>query len=148
MPILLVHLGDMHIRNADDEVLRRVDHVVAAVRAQRLNPSACIVVVPGDVAFSGKPEQYALADGFFRELLARLEQQFPGVKAEIVFVPGNHDCDMALASDIRKAGQIRQLLATIDISGAFVREYVSVQVPFLSSPHDLAKFRRIRGTGS
>ncbi len=110
MPIIIVHVGDMHIRNADDQVLMRVDQIVAAIRAQRLTPSACFVLVPGDIAFSGKPEEYKLAEGFFRELLARLEQEYPGIEVSIAFVPGNHDCDLDSASDIRKAGHIHQLL--------------------------------------
>jgi Calcineurin-like phosphoesterase len=130
MPIVIVHLGDFHIRKADDNVLMRTDQIVAAIRSLRLNPSACFVVVPGDVAFSGKPEEYRLAQGFFRELLARLEQEYPGVKPEIAFVPGNHDCDMTLASDIRRAGQIYDRLDRLEISGAFVREYLAVQSPF------------------
>ena len=130
MPIIIIHIGDIHLRSADDEILTRIDQIVAAVRAQRLAPSACLVVVAGDVAFSGKSDEYSLAYGYFQELLARLEQEFPGVKAEIVFVPGNHDCDMTLASDIRQAGQIRHLLPKIDVEGAFVKEYLSVQNPF------------------
>jgi predicted phosphodiesterase len=130
MPILIVHLGDLHIRNADDHVLMRGDQVVTAVRSLRVDPSACLVVVPGDVAFSGKADQYRFAHGFFSELLVRLEQEYPGIKPEIAFVAGNHDCDMALASDIRKAGQIHNLLEMIEVGGAFVREYLAVQDAF------------------
>jgi metallophosphoesterase superfamily enzyme len=108
----------------------QADQIVAAIRALRLNPSACLVIVPGDVAFSGKAEEYRLAQQFFRELLTRLEQEYPGIKPEIAFVPGNHDCNMKLASDIRNAGQIHSVLEKVDINGAFVREYLAVQEPF------------------
>lgn len=132
MDIILLHLGDFHFRDADNPILGRIPQIISAVRARHLTPAAFFVVVPGDVAFSGKLEEYRLAEGFFRELLARLEQEYPGVKAEIVFVAGNHDCDLALASDIRRAGQIREVLEGVDVGGAYVREYLGVQDQFFA----------------
>jgi metallophosphoesterase superfamily enzyme len=114
MPILLVHISDIHIRDAENPILQRVDQIVAALRARRLSPSACIVVAPGDIAFSGNEMEYQMAEAFFRELLSRLEQEYPGVKPDIVFVPGNHDCDMSRASDIRKASPNYEMLPTLD----------------------------------
>jgi hypothetical protein len=130
MPILILHLGDLHILNAEDLVLARGDQIVDAVRALRLNPSACLVIVPGDVAFSGRADEYKLARAFFTELLTALQQEYPGVKPDIAFVPGNHDCNFGLASDIRRSGQIHQLLDGIQVNGGFVREYLAVQTPF------------------
>jgi hypothetical protein len=60
------------------------------------------VFFTGDVAFTGKPEEYAVAASFFRDL-----SQISQVSLDRTFcVPGNHDVDRARLSDfIRAAGQ-------------------------------------------
>ena len=63
--IVIVHIGDIHIRDAHNPVLSRIDRIAAAIRAQQLLASAVFIVVAGDIAYSGKPEEYALAESFF-----------------------------------------------------------------------------------
>jgi hypothetical protein len=127
---LVLQLGDTHIKNEKNPILSRIDEILAAVRGEKLKPSACFIVAPGDIAFSGKAEEYRLAELFFRELSSRLEQEFPGVRCEVVLTPGNHDCDMSAQSDIRKSGAIRNLLRDIDLEGAYVKEQLAVQKAF------------------
>src|ERR1700732_2412877 len=98
----ILQISDIHIRKADNPVLFRVDQIIAALRGLDAEIAGCVIAVPGDIAFSGTTDQYALAEGFFVELMSRIEQEFPGASPQIVFSPGNHDCNLALASDIRQ----------------------------------------------
>src|ERR1019366_6132730 len=102
--ILLIHLCDIHIADSANPALGRVDQIVAAARAERLEISDCYVVVPGDIAYSGRRSEYDLAAEFFKALLSAISVEFPNVTPQIVFSAGNHDCDLATASDIRVAG--------------------------------------------
>ena len=46
--ILLIHLCDIHIADSANPALGRVDQIVAAARAERIEISDCYVVVPWD----------------------------------------------------------------------------------------------------
>ncbi|MGA2328207.1 MAG: metallophosphoesterase [Bryobacteraceae bacterium] len=142
MPILVLQLSDFHIKHPDDPVLQRVDAIVAAIRGHSVTPSACLVAVPGDVSYSGKPQEYKAAEEFFRELLSRLEQTYPGVHPEIVFAPGNHDCDMTLAADVRQRDLIRGILPAVDINGAVAGHYLAVQTPFFHFARQFGQLHR------
>ena len=92
--ILLIHLCDIHIRDSANPALGRVDQIVAAARAERLEISDCYVLVPGDIAYSGRRSEYDLATEFFKSLLSAISVEFPNVIPQIVFSAGNHDCDL------------------------------------------------------
>jgi hypothetical protein len=128
--ILLVHIGDIHIKNRENPILQRADEIVCAIRAQRLDISDCVIIVAGDIAFSGLPEEYALAKSFFLTVIPALRQEFNGLEPRILFVPGNHDCDLESASDIRQAGLTPAETARLDPEGGFAREFLAVQKAF------------------
>lgn len=60
----------------------------------------CVLLVTGDVAFSGKPEEYRLASDFLAGLRQRLESETDN-PVEVILIPGNHDCDFAFDSKAR-----------------------------------------------
>jgi predicted phosphodiesterase len=99
--IVLVHLSDIHFtgssgsvhdvdKNVRDELLRDV-----AALTEQLG-SATGVLVTGDIAFSGKKEEYQRAAEWLRKVCDAVgcEEQ----KAAVV--PGNHDVDRNLAEDL------------------------------------------------
>jgi tetratricopeptide (TPR) repeat protein len=86
-----LHISDFHVKTGDpydrDVVLRAL---VAAVRRERESGRAPdVVFATGDVAFSGKSEEYALASAFFNDLLdaAGLD------RGRLFVIAGNHDVD-------------------------------------------------------
>lgn len=91
--ITWLHLLDLHFRAGErhtwdeDIVLRALLDDVQARTENGLTPD--VILVSGDIAFSGVPAEYALARAFFDALLAAT-----GVPKERLFVvPGNHDVD-------------------------------------------------------
>jgi len=86
----LIHLSDIHISSEDDPILSRVSEMVSAIQAAALSATHLLVVVSGDIAFSGKQAQYELATNFFSELVDSLQEAF-GHTPHLVVVPGNHD---------------------------------------------------------
>jgi 3',5'-cyclic AMP phosphodiesterase CpdA len=65
-------------------VLKAMCERIGQLRGQ--GAAADFILLTGDLAFSGKPEEYALADGFLDELV-----EASGVPNERIFcIPGNH----------------------------------------------------------
>ena len=90
-PISWLHISDLHLRPTDkwsqDVVL---ESMCRNIMNQRDGGTTFdFVLVTGDIAFSGKAEEYAMADDFFKEL-----QSATGVPVHLIFcVAGNHDID-------------------------------------------------------
>ena len=90
-PICWLHISDFHLRVdnewSQDIVLNSMcRHIEQQYQAGTVFD---FVLVTGDIAFSGKAEEYLLAESFFDSL-----KQASGVSVERIFcVPGNHDID-------------------------------------------------------
>ncbi len=102
MKAALLVLSDIHITSARDPILGATRSVAQACYATLPHVDAAIVLIAGDVAFSGKSEQYALALNFFREIGAQLRAE-RDVPIHFAVVPGNHDCDFQKDSPVRQA---------------------------------------------
>lgn len=90
-PICWLHISDIHLRIqnewSQDVVLNAMCSQIEKQRSQGVEPD--FILVTGDIAFSGKSKEYALAGYFFNAL-----QTASGVPIERIFcVPGNHDID-------------------------------------------------------
>jgi len=107
MKIALVHLSDIHLRSSHDVVLTRKKYFVAACRPVFQECDHAIIVVSGDIAFSGKKEEYDIAYSFFKDIEASLVEEHRNIKTfNWVLVPGNHDCDFIdqeIREDVLKA---------------------------------------------
>ena len=100
MRILLLHLSDIHLRSADDPVAARAIRIKDAVVGACPTADACFVAVSGDIANTGDPKEYAVAGRFFGDLRAALLAS--GIRqVELIFVPGNHDCNLKDEIDTR-----------------------------------------------
>ncbi|MCX6581951.1 MAG: SUMF1/EgtB/PvdO family nonheme iron enzyme [Candidatus Aminicenantes bacterium] len=92
--ITILHLSDIHFKKKKDEknktfrqkVQERLMEAVTGHSKKEGNPD--FVVITGDIAFSGKKEEYDEA----REFLGQLKKELPK-GTEFLAVPGNHDVD-------------------------------------------------------
>ena len=93
-PISWLHVSDIHMSVRDawsqDVVLKAMCERVAQLRKDGVAPD--LILTTGDLAYSGKAEEYALVRDFFDALC-----NASGVPTERVFcVPGNRDIDRSL----------------------------------------------------
>jgi predicted phosphodiesterase len=101
-----LHLSDFHIRAGEsydrDVVLRALVASVGRYREEGRCPN--VVFATGDIAFSGKAEEYARATVFFDELLvaAGLERR------DLFVVAGNHDVDRGLGVGLARTLMSRE----------------------------------------
>jgi 3',5'-cyclic AMP phosphodiesterase CpdA len=88
----ILHISDLHIKSTGEAfdrsvVLEPLIKRVAEDIESGIRPE--LVIVTGDIAYSGKEAEYKLAKEFFDELLEKLK-----LPSERLFmVPGNHDVD-------------------------------------------------------
>ena len=115
-PIRWLHISDIHLRAGNewsqDVVLKAMCRNIGEQRAA--GNQADFVLVTGDIAFSGKSDEYALAASFFDAV-----QTASGVSRERIFcVVGNHDidrdrqklCFRGARAEIRGPSQVDALL--------------------------------------
>jgi predicted MPP superfamily phosphohydrolase len=101
MRLMFVHLSDIHFEGASDPILQRIEMVKGAVQSAARDVDGRFLVVTGDVASSGRSEQYAIAIEFFDRLMDSLNSSGNGL-VDCVYVPGNHDCDLQIDPEVRE----------------------------------------------
>lgn len=101
MSAVILHLSDIHIKTAADPILRRTQEIAACTFSFLPTASHVFVVVSGDIAFSGEPDQYGWAKCFFDGLRSSIQKETDSPVTFIV-APGNHDCDFNLNNATRK----------------------------------------------
>jgi hypothetical protein len=124
----LVQLSDIHLvtKRENNHVLERQPHIAGAIREATQGISHGILIVSGDVAYSGKPEEYEFARIFLGAVLGEMKSHFGGNNVPLLLVPGNHDCDFARDNDIRKL-----IIRNLDsISDEFIVPCTAIQCPF------------------
>jgi DNA repair exonuclease SbcCD nuclease subunit len=96
MILRILHLSDLHFRALEKDPVKSFNaDVVTTSMLQAIenlvNEGALIdlVIITGDIAFSGKKAEYDVADEFFDRL-----RKITGLpNARFFIVPGNHDVD-------------------------------------------------------
>lgn len=91
MKIALLHFSDIHFTQLDNIILRRLSSIENAIHNHLNSISHLFIVICGDIAFSGKNEEYKVAEEFLNSLKKKCESK----STEVFFViaPGNHDCN-------------------------------------------------------
>ena len=103
--VRLVHISDLHARvSQKEQITLRVNAFLNDLA--KLNQPIDAILFTGDLAFSGKPEEYELAE---RLLLTPLKRRFKIPKEKMFFIPGNHDVDRDCIDPFTEDGITRRL---------------------------------------
>lgn len=99
--MLILHLSDIHFRHprcnteADPELHFRNAMTRDIRDMAREHGDVQAILVTGDIAFQGKPEEYEAAQKWFNEVA-----RAAGCRQERIYVvPGNHDVDRSVSRD-------------------------------------------------
>ena len=112
MSVSIIHLTDIHMVSDPSEngVLPRKQHLYDACSSVLSPSDAAIIVISGDIAFSGKTEEYENAFNLI-DYLQRKLSNYLNNDPQVLLVPGNHDCNFEGDHRIRE-----RLLTTFDAS--------------------------------
>jgi predicted MPP superfamily phosphohydrolase len=99
--VRILHLSDFHFRETTawdaEPVLGRLAADIARLTGSGLAPD--LIVITGDIVFSGKAKEYELAADWMRERLLPAAGAQPG---QLFLVPGNHDVDRDLVDVVAR----------------------------------------------
>ncbi len=92
MKIGIVHFTDIHFTTKTN-IDYRQGSCINALKNDFYGVKAIYFIISGDIAYSGKKEEYELAKKFFNLIRQFLQKDYPDVKIKFIIVPGNHDCN-------------------------------------------------------
>lgn len=92
MDLVILHLSDIHIKQKTDPILQRSERIAQTVFPLLPECKHLIILVSGDIAFSGKAEEFLLAKSFI-ECIRKTITSERCIPITIVTTPGNHDND-------------------------------------------------------
>lgn len=106
--LVVLHMSDLHCRDHERAEFRlRRDALFRDLRGMHVKPN--LLLVSGDVAFSGQPQEYRIAlEDFFGPVMEELR-----LTPECVFVsPGNHDIARNMIDEFVRDGILAKLTDT------------------------------------
>lgn len=108
--IRIVHISDIQVGGIDANNLKlEANRCADEILEHWQNQSPAFVALTGDVAEHGSPMQYRQAKDWFTYFLQRLDSQSMQLKPpspRLLFVPGNHDLNLRLATAARVSLEI------------------------------------------
>jgi hypothetical protein len=117
--MLLIHLSDIHFRKGEvgtamdpNAHLRGELLSDAVAQCERIGAAPDAVLVSGDVAFGGDPDEYAYALSWLDELCRALSTTL----SSVFVIPGNHDVLRSVASRTLIQTIHRTIKSTNDIA--------------------------------
>ena len=115
-------LSDLHIGNANEAQRVALMSLVKDIREQAGESSFDMVMLAGDLAYSGKQEEY---DIVAKDVINPLREMHSFRKARFIAVPGNHDvdCDQGYPPAVNTLGPERsESFFHMDETGKKLRE--------------------------
>lgn len=93
MRIGIVHLSDIHFRCTDNDTdadSTLAKQICTAICADLIGTTQIVVLVSGDIAYSGQYEEYRRASDWFAELYTLIDDTC-SASCAFFYCPGNHD---------------------------------------------------------
>ena len=102
MKLLILHLSDIHFkenRNYSDD---NINALISVLRPSMIEIENVLIIVSGDLAFSGTKLQYISMRKFLTRIKNCINKTYHIDKIEFAIVPGNHDVDY-MCGELRRA---------------------------------------------
>lgn len=93
MKLMIVHFSDMHFQDSCNVNVEKINAIVGTLQPQIEEIEAVLVVVSGDLSFSGDSKQFAEVRCFLDDVKECIKTRYDIGRIDIVIVPGNHDVD-------------------------------------------------------
>lgn len=93
--MVICHISDIHFkRNSKNPVMEKITKLSAAIVSNIINDLNLVLIISGDIVYSGDKDEYAIAIDFLRNLENEIKKDRENIEIHYIIVPGNHDCDL------------------------------------------------------
>ena len=96
MKALFIHLSDLHFEEKDSYSTNNIEAITNALSQWTNDINSIIIIVSGDLAYSGQQKQYECIKLFFEELRKLIKVKYKISNIEYIIVPGNHDMNYGI----------------------------------------------------
>lgn len=93
MRIMILHLSDMHFCGEVSFSEKNIQSIIRALNRSSSGIEHVLVIISGDLAYSGKKKQYDQVKIFLDSLEVSLRNRYAMKQFDFILVPGNHDVD-------------------------------------------------------
>lgn len=83
-------------------ILEKKEHIKNAIKNELNTTDHFFIIITGDVAFSGLPEEYLYVTELIDYLIKEIKAYHKDINTEVIIIPGNHDCDFSMDNNARK----------------------------------------------
>jgi hypothetical protein len=125
MRISILQLSDIHFKSTNNSVIEKIDKMFNAIKNEIDNSNYLFITFTGDIAFSGKKEEYLVAESFLENLTSKISS-YKEIDIKYVFTAGNHDCDFS-DDGIRDILINSVLDGTKEITNAIIENCTKIQ---------------------
>lgn len=123
----IIHLSDIHIHDEKDLILKKVEKIYNATKNKLRSMEKVVIMITGDIAFSGMQDQYFTGINFFESLKVKLED-YINSNVEFLIVPGNHDCDFTDKKFCKvRTMIIKQIYQERELDGEIIEQCCEIQ---------------------
>ena len=126
MKILIIHLSDIHFKENNNRILEKKENIFKAFQNYSLEFDEIFIIISGDIAFSGKSKEYDEALIVISFMLDEIKE-YSNKKANIIMVPGNHDCDYEIGNKAVRETLINGISGNKNIDNGYIKECCCVQ---------------------
>lgn len=127
MKIALIHLTDIHF-TVKSKYEEKIHPFCQAILSVTKGIKQIFFVISGDIANSGKPEEFEVAKKFLSIVRTFLKED--GQEINYIIVPGNHDCNFDLDTQLRVNAIKNMNYTTLGIDESVINECLKVQDSF------------------
>lgn len=122
-----LHLSDLHFRCSEDNFESQLIYNSLLEDLKHIEEQIDLVFVTGDIAYSGRAEEYEIANAFFSKVLKILKLK----KESIFFVPGNHDIQRSntasyisrMLDNIHSEKEVAEILGSKELRTLFLKRF-------------------------
>ncbi len=93
MKLLIIHLSDAHFNNNYSFSQDNVKSIISAIKGSIIDTTNALIIVSGDLSFSGQKDQMDCFYNFINSLVDELKKKNQFKSVDVSIVPGNHDVD-------------------------------------------------------
>lgn len=130
MKVAIIQMSDLHIASGNDTIVVNVTELARSVSTIVNTCQKIIVVITGDIIDKGQTDNYYYAKQMLADFRNEIEKEASLESWDYVFVPGNHDVDFSMPSDIRNLVVEKCVSTGVVDSEIFIQELLKPQASF------------------